>query len=574
MKEEKKWDASHPRPDFRRGDFISLNGEWDFSFDIPAFDKKIKVPFCYQSRESGIGEVTQHPVVWYRRRFGIGEVGTDKSLLLKFGAVDYEAVVYVNGLYACGHKGGHTPFEADITELVNVGENTITVKVTDYNDQDKPRGKQSWIGEEFGCWYTATTGIWQSVWLEYAGRNYIRRIKITPEFARNMALLEVFASAMEKLEVDLSLKSLPADGSDGLDLGRQHFSCENGYGKCLVTFPDFDLRCDQLAWTPETPNLIEVEAVLEHDVVTTYFGMRSIGFQNGTFMINGNACYQRLILDQGYWTDTLLTPPDEESIKRDILLAKEMGFNGARKHQKIEDPRYYYWADKLGFFVWGELPSCYRFTDNTVENSSRELMEFVERDYNHPSVITWVTGNESWGIRNVKTETQLQDFSNLLIYTAKALDKTRPVSGNDGWEQTEQTDIMALHDYGLMPETIWKYDDMRGVIGGVAENRWILADGQEYKGQPVMMTEYGGIAFCGDGSGWGYYGRVKSQEEFLARLEPVTDFLIKSGKFSGFCYTQLTDVFQEVNGLLRADRSPKLPLEQLRSIFGKKVFEV
>ena len=564
---------THPRPDFKRKNFEILNGEWEFSFDEPVFDRKIEVPFCYQSKLSGIGDTSVHHIVWYRKEFFV-DMGklTDKSLLMKFGAVDYEAEIYINEVYAGGHKGGHTPFEVDITGLVSAGENTVTVKAMDYSDADKPRGKQTWTGDNFACWYTPTTGIWQSVWLEYAGKPYIKRIKATPDLERNEVLCEIFISSMDRVEGTVSFHSLPAEGGIEWKLGKLTILFENGYGKGILALPDLDVRRDQLTWTPEKPNLIELVITLLSDEVTSYFGLRSITVSNGQILLNGEVLYQRLILDQGYWKQSLLTPPDEESIRKDIELAKKMGFNGARKHQKIEDPRYYYWADKLGLLVWGELPSCYRYTDNAVENSSRELAEFIERDYNHPSIIIWVTANESWGMRNIKTDCSQQSFSNMLYYEAKALDCKRLVSANDGWEQTEHTDILALHDYELMPGNEEKYDHLEKILVSQAERRCVLADTQKYLGQPVLMTEYGGIAFSTE-EGWGYYNKVGSEEEFLKRLEPITDVLIKSRKFSGFCYTQLTDVMQEKNGLLKEDRTPKLPLEKLNSIFGKKTYE-
>ncbi|MDF2889265.1 MAG: glycoside hydrolase family 2 [Lacrimispora sp.] len=563
-----------PRPDFKREEWIDLNGEWDFSFDEPIFDKKINVPFCYQSEMSGICDADVHHVVWYRKEFDVKKSRLiDKSLLLKFGAVDYEAEVYINHIYAAGHRGGHTPFEADITGLVMEGKNVVTVKVMDYSDEDKPRGKQTWTGKNFACWYTPTTGIWQSVWLEYAGSTYIKRIKATPDLERNEVLCEVFISSMDKIKAEISFHSLPVEGGTHMDLGSLNIACENGYGKGILALPDLDLRREELIWTLNAPNLIEMEANLRNDKVTSYFGLRSICISNDKILLNGEVLYQRLILDQGYWKQSLLTPPDEESIKNDIILAKKMGFNGARKHQKIEDPRYYYWADRLGFLVWGEMPSCYKYTDNTLKNTSAELTDFIERDYNHPSIIAWVTANESWGMRNIRTDSSQQSFSNMLYYQAKALDKTRLVSGNDGWEQTEHTDILALHDYELMPGNTEKYESMEEIIYGQAERRMVLADGQKYRGQPILMTEYGGIAFSSQEEGWGYYNKAGSQEEFLQRLEPVTDFLIKSRKFSGFCYTQLTDVMQETNGLLKEDRTPKLPMEKLQKIFGKKSYQ-
>ncbi|MTK09866.1 MAG: glycoside hydrolase family 2 [Hungatella sp.] len=563
-----------PRPDFEREEWTDLNGEWEFSFDEPVFDKIIKVPFCYQSEMSGICDTEVHHVVWYRKVFYIEKSRLmGKSLLLKFGAVDYEAEVYVNQILAAGHRGGHTPFEADITGLVVEGKNVITVKAMDYSDEDKPRGKQTWTGENFACWYTPTTGIWQSVWLEYAGQTYIKRMKATPDLERNEVLCEIFISSMEKVKAEISFSSLPAEGGNEMDLGCLNVVCENGYGKGILALPDLDVRREEMIWTLENPNLIGMEAKAGNDKVSGYFGLRSVCISNGRILLNGEVLYQRLILDQGYWKQSLLTPPDEESIKNDIILAKQMGFNGARKHQKIEDPRYYYWADRLGFLVWGEMPSCYKYTDNTLKNTSVELTEFIERDYNHPSIITWVTANESWGMRNIRTDSSQQSLANMLYYQAKALDRTRLVSGNDGWEQTENTDILALHDYELMPENTGKYESMEEIINGHAERRMVLADGLKYGGQPVLMTEYGGIAFTSETEGWGYYNKAGSQEEFLKRLEPVTDFLIKSRKFSGFCYTQLTDVMQETNGLLREDRTPKLPLKELERIFGKKSYE-
>jgi len=252
-----------------------------------------------------------------------------------------------------------------------------------------------------------------------------------------------------------------------------------------------------------------------------------------------------------------------------------MGFNGARKHQKIEDPRYYYWADKLGLLVWGELPSAYEFNDNAIHNSTKELMEFVNRDYNHPSIVIWVPINESWGVRNIQVNKQQQDYARMLTYLLKSLDPLRLVSSNDGWEQVSETDICAIHDYGLLPNIIPKYDDMKEIYSGLAERRMMFAENNSYQGQPTMLTEYGGIAFKKEGEeGWGYYHKASDVDDFLARLTPITHFLIKNKRYNGFCYTQLTDVMQEVNGLLTEDRKPKVSVEKLREVFGKAVHEI
>lgn len=564
-----------PRPDFERKDWVNLNGRWEFSFDTDAFDRKILVPYCYQAKASGIGLDEPHSVVWYRRQFTAETVKLKPGrLLLKFGAVDYQADIYVNGVLAASHEGGHISFAADITDFVRDGENTLTVRVRDYPNADKPRGKQSWTGEKFGCWYTPTTGIWQTVWLEYVGEVYLQRVKYTPDLRSLTALCEVFISSMEETEVVLA-PTLRAAGKEIFRFAELHLICRNGYGRAAIAFPDFDLRRDQLCWTPEHPSLVDVLVHIpgQNDDVSTYFGMRSVKTENATFLLNDEFYYQRLVLDQGYWTDTLLTPPSDEDIQKDITLTKAMGFNGARKHQKIEDPRYYYWADRLGLLVWGELPSPYEYNDNAVLRAGREFSEFILRDYNHPCIVTWVPINESWGVRNIQTDTQQQDFSRMMIYLAKALDPIRLVSGNDGWEQVSDTDICAIHDYSLIPSTISKYADMDKVIKTVADTRMIMAENSAYCGQPVILTEYGGIAFQRAGEeGWGYLGKVKDVPEFLARLEPITTYLIRGGDFSGFCYTQLTDVMQEVNGLLNKDRTPKIPLEQLKEIFGKARF--
>lgn len=567
-----------PRPDFVRQDWQCLNGPWAFSFDEPVFDRTITVPFCYQAPMSGIGLTEAHDVVWYRRRFSAeGEKLAAGRLLLKFGAVDTRADVWVNGHYVGSHTGGHTSFALDITDAARAGENELLVKATDHSNADKPRGKQTWTGERFGCWYTPTTGIWQSVWLEYTARVYLRRVKLTPNVTELTALCELFVSADGPAEAQVTASI--GEGEARQELCRLGIPCRHGYGKGVLAFPDWDLRRNELCWTPEEPNLVDVEITLrtpgeqKEDAVSTYFGLRSLESANGCLTLNENNYYQRLVLDQGYWPESLLTPPSDAAIRRDIELTKQLGFNGARKHQKIEDPRYYYWADKLGLLVWGELPSAYMFNDNAVEASSRELLEFVERDYNHPSIVVWVPVNESWGVRGIQESRQQQDYCRMLTYLLKAIDPVRLVSANDGWEQISETDICAVHDYALFPDSIGKYENMETRLAACTESRRLFARGNAWRGQPVMLTEYGGIAFAdAQKDGWGYYGAVKNEAEFLARLAPITQFLVRSGKFAGFCYTQLTDVMQEVNGLLTEERAWKLAPEKLREIFAQSIF--
>ncbi len=575
-----KYDTgNYPRPDFVRTEWESLNGIWEFSFDEEFFDKKILVPFTYQSQKSGIGDSTFHEVVWYRRTFQVPQNRKNANhILLKFGAVDYEAFVYINGNFVGTHVGGYSPFEIDITKYLQDGKNELKVKVVDGQEIDKPRGKQSWTGENFVCWYTPMTGIWQDVWLEYVQDVHIKQIKITPDLEQNLAMCEVFISDNRKCEVEISSIFDAAKREETVDLGSNKILCKNGYGRGTIIFPEFGYLRKWYTWSLEQPNLIWVTAELKEnndikDKVTTYFGMRSVEMTNNHFYLNRELRMQRLILNQGYWEDTLLTPPDDEAIKKDLQLIKEMGFNGIRMHQKIEHPKFYYWADRMGLLVWGELPSAFQYCDTMVRNTVRDMLDFVERDYNHPSIVAWVPVNESWGVSDVKTDAQQQSYVDMMYHLIKSVDYTRAISGNDGWEQTGNTDILAIHDYGLLPNSVHKYDDMSQIIGGVAEKRQVLVDGQAYEDQPVMITEYGGIALNSGSDGWGYYKQASSKEEFLERIEFITDFIIKSRKFAGFCYTQFTDVMQEQNGLLYMDRTPKAEIEEFKRIFNKRYFE-
>jgi beta-galactosidase/beta-glucuronidase len=292
----------------------------------------------------------------------------------------------------------------------------------------------------------------------------------------------------------------------------------------------------------------------------------ALSSREGIILINNLPFVQKLILDQGYWDDGLLTPPSDDSLKEDIEKAMALGFNGARKHQKMEDPRFYYWADKLGFLVWGEMPSNYNFSNRGIDLVTSEWKTFVNKSYNHPSIVTWVPVNESWGVWNVVADKQKQDFCNALYYLTKSLDKTRLISGNDGWEQTV-TDICAIHDYVARGEDFLnKTKDKEKYLKTFSDWRFLQAEGYKYEGQPILLTEYGGIAFTGDDDGWGYQGKVKDEAEFMDRFKSITESIKTSGYFNGFCYTQLTDVQQEVNGLMTSDRKYKVSPEKIKEI--------
>lgn len=322
-------------------------------------------------------------------------------------------------------------------------------------------------------------------------------------------------------------------------------------------------------WTPDNPVLYDVSAVLDSgDSVRTYFGMRKISVSNGRVLLNNRFFYQRLILDQGYWEDTLLTPPSDEDIKKDVQLIKAMGFNGVRMHQKIEDPRFYYWADRLGLVVWGELPSAYRYCNEECMNLFSEMNSFIERDFNHPSIICWVPLNESWGVRNIYSDNSQQNFALSMYYYVKALDGSRLCDTNDGWEQVT-SDLSGIHDYVHDGEAFSKkWAVIERTLESSIDSRMIYSKGFRHADQPILITEFGGIAFSSDFSdeNWGYSGGEPDEESFIRRFSGLIKAIVRNKELSGFCYTQFADVMQEVNGLLKADRTPKLPLETIRAV--------
>lgn len=580
----------YPRPQFIRKNWLNLNGEWDFVFDdenkgvrekyfntIIPYNRKINVPFVYQSQESGIDERTPHDVVWYHRMFEV-ERKENQRVLLHFGAVDYEADIFVNGCHVLNHFGGHTSFMVDITDYLTKGEQNLSVRVYDpHDDESIPRGKQFWEEESAGIWYTNSTGIWQTVWLEVVEAFYIKDLKITPLYDDGKVEFEVALNKKANLLLDYQIKFKGEEVAQGellLNAVKTVFDVE------LLQEHIFrsNFHHDGWSWTPENPNLFDVVLKLHSadrvfDEVTSYFGLRKIHQQNGMIYLNNHPYYEKLVLDQGYWPTGLLTAPTDEDFKKDIELAKSMGFNGCRKHQKVADPRFLYWADKLGYLVWGECaaPTIYNFDATT--RLMHEWKEIIERDYNHPSLITWVPINESWGVPKIAFDRQQQHFSQNMYHYLHALDTTRLVVSNDGWAMTE-TDICSIHNYnhGQKEETR-KYEYFKETLS-TRENLvmhpgapWpIFAKGFAYQNQPILLTEFGGIGFDVSGkAGWGYTS-VANAVDYLADYRRIMEALYASKGLWGFCYTQLTDVEQEINGLLTYDRQPKCDLSEIKAI--------
>ena len=582
----------YPRPDFVREDWMNLNGTWAFAFDdenvglsegwqMPGepLDGQIVVPFAYQTKLSGIGPTDAiHPVIWYKRTFVLPENMREKRILLRFGAVDYACSVYVNGHKAGDHVGGYIPFAFEISGLLEEGENEICLRVEDEPDVTQPRGKQYWQKGLMGCWYTPVSGIWQTVYLEAVGETWMKSIHITPDIDRREARVEIslnrtpVAACEAKLEV--SYEGQPVQT---LCVSLRERITTIPVNMNVRVSPELD---GMLTWSPSNPCLYDLkvtltEGTVKEDCVSTYFGMRKVEVKEGRVYLNNCPIYQRLILDQGYWPDSLITPPSDEAIRKDIQLTLDFGYNGARKHQKVEDPRYYYWADKMGLLVWGEVPSAYLFCDEEIRNVADTLQGFIDRDFNHPSIICWVPLNESWGVREIYTDARQQAMGRMLYHMTKAMDGTRLCSANDGWEQTT-TDICALHDYADKKEIIDAHFASREEVETHAcDWRPCYAQSEQPRGtEAFMVTEYGGIAFTNIGlqgklenmETWGYHDKVTDEEAFFQRFEGVTKGVQEILYCQGFCYTQLTDVMQEVNGLVTPDRKPKMDVERVRKI--------
>lgn len=581
----------YPRPQFQRDNWQNLNGEWLFTFDDDnrgleekwyekrdAFNLSINVPFVYQSERSGINLREPHDIVWYYKEIELTKLCGEHAIL-HFGAVDYEADVYVNGQHIKHHIGGHTSFSVDITAaLVSEKKQVISLRVYDpQKDESIPRGKQFWEKESAGIWYTNSTGIWQTVWIETVPENHLTTLFITPLFDDGKVQIETEISNIDEysvLEYEIRFKGqLIVEG--------QQTYFENKLSFEVDLYQEYIFRTNYhnngWSWTPEEPNLFELELRLKTrksmDRVQSYFGLRKIHTENGMIYLNNKPYYQKLVLDQGYWPDGLLTAPEDQDFVKDIELSKLMGFNGCRKHQKIEDPRFLYWADKLGFLVWGECAAPTIYNRDSVERLMNEWADILKRDYNHPSIVTWVPINESWGVPNISFDRQQQHFSQMMYHFLHSIDKTRLVISNDGWAMTE-TDIIAIHNYahGFEDEII-KYNYFKETLSNrnnlisKPSTPWpILANGFDYKNQPILLTEFGGIGFDVSGQpGWGYTS-VSNEKEFVKDYKRIMDALYASTGLFGYCYTQLTDVEQEINGLLTYDRQPKCDLSEIKRI--------
>jgi beta-galactosidase/beta-glucuronidase len=576
--------AALPRPEFPnthfgRKDWLSLNGPWRFAFDDgdaglregwpstgKKLDRSIVVPFAFESPKSGIGDTRFHPVVWYQRDVAMPAAWKGRRVLLRFGAVDYHATVWLNGQKLGEHEGGSTPFAFDVTDHLRDGGNVVMVRAFDPpTDRFVPRGKQYWKEKSESIFYTRTSGIWQSVWLEAVGDSYLSHVRVTPSMDGAVRFDARLArpAADQVLRATISYNGAVVTRGEAATDGSRA-----GLGLRVI---------DHREWQVGQGNLYDVTLELVRggaviDSVKTYYGYREVTVDAKGLQFNGRRLYLRMVLDQGYWPESLLTPPSDEAIQYDIKTSQAMGFNGARKHQKVEDPRFLYWADKLGYLVSGEMANAYQYDDQYVARFTREWLEVLERDINHPSIIMWIPINESWGTPNLRDKRQ-QAHLKANYWLTKSLDPSRLVIENDGWEHVDTTDVFGIHDYARTGDMIAKkYAVLDNPTARIPDNsRAALVPGYEYNGSPIFLSEFGGIAYRAPGSpvpegAWGYSGVEKTPEDALARLKGLYEAIAKVPRIIGVCYTQLTDVEQEINGLLTYDRKPKFDVNAIKAI--------
>jgi beta-galactosidase/beta-glucuronidase len=591
-------ESVHPRPQLARADRVDLTGTWDFAYDDDdqglgagwhageaPFDRTIVVPFPPESKLSGVHDPSYHPVVWYRRRVAAPAAGAGERLLLHFGAVDYRATVWVNGVVVGEHEGGHTPFTCDITDAVAADptQAVIVVRAEDQpTDVAQPRGKQDWRPEPHGIWYHRTTGIWQPVWLEHAPATHVVEVQWTPDVAAARVRLEL---ALNRAPVAPSTLGVVLRGEDQV-LAEQSVRVTEQRTTVDVVLPFLHNGREwrRWLWTPASPTLVDADISVREqgadgagsvDRVRSYLGLRTVGVRDGAFLLNGLNVYVRGVLAQGYWPESHLAAPDDDALRREVELVKRLGFNAVRVHQKVEDPRFLYWCDRLGLMVWGEMANAFAFDARAVDRLTREWLEVLRRDRSHPCIVTWVPMNESWGIDHIATDTAQRSYATALYHLTKAIDPTRPVLSNDGWEHTE-SDIWSVHDYSArgsrLRERYGEQPAVEAVLreGRPARRRVVLDPGKD-EGQPVMLTEFGGVRFDpgGDSQGWGY-SSAGSAQEFSDSLAELFGAVLDSRVLAGFCYTQLTDTEQEQNGLLTAAREPKIPIDRIRRIVRGK----
>lgn len=559
-----------PNPLFAREKTVVINDGWQFSFDNLTW-KKINVPYCPESKLSGIGYTDFIPVCYYKKSFSVQR--SEKRIILHFGAVDYKANVYVNDIYIGEHTGGYTPFAFDVTSALKEGENEIFLEVRDSEFGKSATGKQSKRKKSYGCFYTRTTGIWQSVWLEEVPEKYVKEFYFYPSVNDCAVDVDLFVSHSGKYSVEIFFEGRKVGESQG-----------NIDYRSNIRIPLSEKHC----WEEGKGNLYDVKIRFEEDEVYSYFGLREVEYKGYDFFLNGKRCYQKLVLDQGYYPDGIYTAPNVAAMQKDIDMALDLGFNGARLHQKVFDPQFLYLCDKAGYLIWGEYASWgidYSGLDGLGQFLA-EWQETLKRDFNHPSIITWCPLNEAWGDWDDPKKERNVKFIDTVYAFTKIFDSTRPCVDVSGGHHGEKTDLFDFHCYEPL-ENIQKYLD-EWEENGVLEVPLLYNKNEDkkYTGGPVNISECGGFSLSdtignvdtvNEGAvqseeAWGYGKGETDSEAFVKRYEELIVLLARYKKLSGFCYTQLYDIEQECNGFYRYDRSDKLTEEQKQRI--KKINDI
>jgi beta-galactosidase/beta-glucuronidase len=584
----------YPRPQFVRADWLNLNGTWQFEADYGdsgiergvkdrALTGTITVPFCPESKLSGLEHVDFLNAVWYRKEVAVPASWADKVVLLHFGAVDYDTTVWADGVEVARHRGGFTPFSANLGKCAGQTV-TVVVRARDKHGIPQARGKQANKFAPYACFYTRTTGIWQTVWLEPVSDVAMKRPRITPDVANSRFELVVPLTAhgpgpnLEGLTVTATLTDASGVVSRATVRADLDFAA-----RLILDVPEDRKRL----WSTTDPHLYGVTLTLLSgkttiDTVESYAGLRSVALSGMAFKLNGEIVFQRTVLDQGYWPESVMTAPSDDELRLDIERSLAAGFNGARLHQKVFEERFFYWADKLGYLVWGEFGDwgCSGFGPSTNHQQPdasyiAQWLEAVERDYSHPSIVGWCPLNETFQ-ENSDQIRQLDDVTRGMWLATKLADVTRPVLDTSGYaHRVRESDIYDSHDYEQNPEKFAA--NMAGLADGkpYINNGW---DGKPtnipYGGQPYFCSEFGGIwwnpAAFDNKESWGYGERVTSLDEFYARFEGLCDVLLNDPKMFGYCYTQLTDIYPEENGVYTFDRQPKFDNEKLKAVQTKK----
>ncbi|WP_368496457.1 glycoside hydrolase family 2 protein [Herbiconiux sp. A18JL235] len=589
-------DGAYPRPQLVRAAWCELSGPWEFAWDdgleythdeVP-FSRVIEVPFPPESPASGIHDTAMHQSAWYRRTVGAAELqqagaapGAAGRVLLHFGAVDHDASVWVNGTLVAQHSGGQTPFTADVTpfagDAARRGDADLTVVVRAVDRPDDVsvlRGKQDWREEPHAIWYHRTTGIWQPVWLEWVPEVSVSDIVWRADAATATVEAEIELSgavgAAATVEVELTHDGETVAAGSVQTLGRSQASV-----RLVIPRQLNGQQYEELLWSPARPTLIGATVTLRRpaepqpiDTVSSYLGLRSVAVTAGAFLLNDRPLPLRAVLAQNYWPETHLAAT-AGMLRREVELILELGFNAARVHQKAEDPRFLYWADRLGLMLWGETASAYAFDPRAVTALVSEWTAVLRRDLSHPSIVAWVPLNESWGVQHIAHDERQRAFSRAVTELTRTLDGTRPVISNDGWEHTD-SDIMTIHDYEADPAVLARRygdrDELDRMIDGFGPaGRRLVVGGRSHGSRPIMLTEFGGVSLATGAAGdWGY-SSARDTEAFEQQVTAILTAVGSAEPLAGFCYTQLTDTGQETNGLLYADRSPKFPLDRIRA---------